>query len=335
MTEMLDNFQADVEKTFGSAARHRDVIARIKKHARENPELLAMRVVDVVPERLKEVSTVGLEEFGIDLADAEAVRNYKAGSVAEWQVVSWLATYYLIYSAFLHLVGRYYRDSNLTGVRSAQAVCEAFIEAAERHLYTVALDFDELRKKLPEESFPNEELAKVLSGIVATRTSLHSNPPLRVAIDERREHSKGKSAKRERFEQLLKELPSHVLEVWEDTAHPLGNLSSLRTEVARRMGKKTQREEAAQSVLAEFELRERAREELREHDLVRQIGLSERELQVLQLDQWLDEAIGPNTQTKARIISTQLGIAPSTIRRYRKRAKDKIENYRRAAGLKT
>jgi len=88
-------------------------------------------------------------------------------------------------------------------------------------------------------------------------------------------------------------------------------------------------------VLAEFELRERAREELREHDLVRQIGLSERELQVLQLDQWLDEAIGPNTQTKARIISTQLGIAPSTIRRYRKRAKDKIENYRRAAGLKT
>ena len=89
---MLDNFQADVEKTFGSAARHRDVIARIKKHARENPELLAMRVVDVVPERLKEVSTVGLEEFGIDLADAEAVRNYKAGSVAEWQVVSWLLT---------------------------------------------------------------------------------------------------------------------------------------------------------------------------------------------------------------------------------------------------
>jgi hypothetical protein len=214
-------------------------------------------------------------------------------------------------------------------------VCEAFIEAAERHLYTVALDFDELRKKLPEESIPNEELAKVLSGIVATRTSLHSNPPLRAAIDERREYSKGKSAKRERFEQLLKELPSQVLEVWEDTAHPLGNLSEMRTEVAWRLGKKTQRERAAQSVLAEFELRQRVREELREHDLVRLIGLSERELQVWHLDQWLDEAIGPNTQTKARIISTQLGIAPSTIRRYRKRAKDKIENHRRAAGLKT
>jgi hypothetical protein len=87
-------------------------------------------------------------------------------------------------------------------------VCEAYIEATERHLYTIALDFDELRKKLPEENFPKEELAKVLSGIVATRTSLHSNPPLRAAIDERREYSREKSAKRERFEQLLEELPA-------------------------------------------------------------------------------------------------------------------------------
>src|SRR5215213_4205741 len=320
MRGMLDDFQTDVEKSHRAAKRHRKVIDTLKKHARENPELLAMRIVKVIPDSLEEMRSEVLKQLGLDVADVEAARSYEARSVAEWQVVSWLTTRHQIYSAFLSLVGQYARDPNLTGVRYVQAVCEAFIEATERHLYTVALDFDELQRKLPNESFPNEELAKVLSGIVATRTSLHSNPPLRAAIDERREHSRDKSAKRERFEQLLEELPSHVLEVWEDTAHPLGNLSSLRTEVARRMGKKTQREEAAQSVLAEFELREEAREELREHDLVRQIGLSERELQVLQLDQWLDEAIGPNTQTKARIISTQLGIAPSTIRRYRKRA---------------
>ena len=235
---MLDHFQTDVEKSHRAAKRHRKVIDALKKHTRENPELLAMRIVEVVPDSLKRTRSEALSQLGLDLADDEAVRSYEAYSVAEWQVVSWLATYYRIYSAFLHLVMRYYRDPNLTGLRSAQAVCDAFLEAAERHLYTVALDFDELRKKLPEERFPNEELAKVLSGIIATRTSLHSNPPLRAAIDERREYSRDKSAKRERFEQLLEDLPAQVLEVWEEVAHPLGDPYEMRTEVARRLGKR-------------------------------------------------------------------------------------------------
>jgi hypothetical protein len=97
---MQNKFQADVEKTFRAAARHRDVVTRIKKHAQENPDALAIKIVEVVPERLKWARVVGLEEFGIDLADAEAVKSYEAGSVAEWQMVSWLATYYQIYSAF-------------------------------------------------------------------------------------------------------------------------------------------------------------------------------------------------------------------------------------------
>jgi DNA-directed RNA polymerase specialized sigma24 family protein len=238
MSVMQDKFHSDVEKYHRAAKRHRKVIDTLKKHTRENPELLAMRIVKVVPDSLKRTPSEVLRQFGLDLGDVEAVRSYEAYSVAEWQVVSWLATYYQIYSAFLRLVGRYYRDPNLKGVRSAQAVCEAFIEATERHLYSVALDFDELQKRLPKESFPTEELAKVLSGIVATRTSLHSNPPLRAAIDERREYSRDKSAKRERFEQLLEDLPAQVLEVWEEAAHPLGSLYEMRTEVARRLGKR-------------------------------------------------------------------------------------------------
>jgi DNA-directed RNA polymerase specialized sigma24 family protein len=238
MSGMQDKFHSDVEKSHRAAKRHRKVVDTLKKHTRENPELFAMRIVEVVPESLKRTRSEVLRELGLDLADEEAVRSYKVYSVAEWQVISRLATSYQIYKAFLRLVMRYYRDPNLTGVRSALAVCEAFIEAAERHLYTVALDFDELRKNLPEESFPNEELAKVLSGIIATRTSLHSNPPLRAAIDERREYSRDKSAKRERFEQLLKDLPAHVLEVWQEAAHPLGSLDEMRTEAARRLGKR-------------------------------------------------------------------------------------------------
>ncbi|HVF01784.1 MAG TPA: hypothetical protein VNA27_10685, partial [Rubrobacteraceae bacterium] len=198
---MPDTFQADVEKTFRSAAKHRDVITRIRKHARENPERFAARVVNVVPECLKEARTVGFEVFGIDLAETKAVRTFEANSVAEWQIVSWLASYYLIYSACWRLIGQYAVDPSLTGLRSAEAVCEAYIEATERHLYTIALGFDELRKKLPGQDFPSEELAKVLTGIVATRTSLHRNGRLRAVIDELRVHSEDKSARRERFEQ--------------------------------------------------------------------------------------------------------------------------------------
>ena len=128
---MQDKFQADLERAFTKAVKHRTVIARIKKHARENPELLATKIVNVVPDRLRETRIEVLEAFGVDLDDAEAISNYKASSVAEWQIISWLATRHLMYSAFLHVVMQYYRDSNLTGVRSAQAVCDAFIESSE------------------------------------------------------------------------------------------------------------------------------------------------------------------------------------------------------------
>jgi predicted DNA-binding protein (UPF0251 family) len=238
MSDMFDKFHSEVEKTFEAATKYRDVATAIKKQARENPESLASKIVEVVPDCLKKTRLEVLEWWGVDLADAEAVGNFEAKSVAEWQLVQWLATRHQLYSAFLRLAGRYLRDPELTDVRSAQAVCDAFVEAVECHLYTIPLDFDELRKKLPNEDFPGEELAKVLTGIVATRTSLHSNPPLRAALDERREYARDKSAKRERFEQLLDELPAQVLEVWEETKHPLGNLSAVRTEVARRMGKK-------------------------------------------------------------------------------------------------
>src|SRR5215210_7291122 len=200
---MQDEFQADLERAFRKAAKHRDVIARIKKNADENPELLAIKIVNVVPDRLRETRIAVLEAFGVDLADAEAIRNYKARSVAEWQIISWLASRHLVYSAFLHLVMQYYRDPNLTGVRSDQAVCEAFIEASERRLLAVALDFDELSKRLPKESLPKEELAKVLSGIVATRTSLSGVRRDRKGLRERLAKGGEKPNK-----QLLRELPA-------------------------------------------------------------------------------------------------------------------------------
>lgn len=235
MSGMQDEFQAGLERAFRKAAKHRSVIAKIKKNADKNPERLAAWIVEVVADHLRETRTAVLEAFGLDLTDAEAIRNYQASSVGEWQIISWLATRHLIYSSFLRLIVQYAQDPNLTGVRSARAVCEAFVEATDQHLCTVASDSEELHKRLPRERFPKEELAKVLSGMIATRISLHSNPPLRAAIDERREHSRGKSIKRERFEQLLKELPAQVLDVWEETAHQSRSLSEIRTKVARQL----------------------------------------------------------------------------------------------------
>ena len=120
-SSMPDEFHAGVEKAYGAAGRHRNLVDklghhdRLGWHARDNPELPAARIVKVVPECLREKRATALKLFGIDLADAEAVRNFEASSVTEWQVVSWLATYYQIYSAFLRLVGRYFEDPNPTG----------------------------------------------------------------------------------------------------------------------------------------------------------------------------------------------------------------------------
>ena len=234
---MQDEFQADLERAFRKAAKHRAVIARIKKHARENPELLAIKIVNVVPDRLRETRLEVLEAFGVDLDDAEAIRNYKARSVAEWQIISWLASRHLVYSAFLHLVMQYYRDQNLTGVRSAQAVCDAFIEASEWRLLGVALDFDELSKKLPEQSLPKEELAKVLSGMIASRTGLSGGRRDRKGLRERLAEGGENPHK-----QLLRELPAEVLGVFHELRHEspkdltLQNLSNEARRRIRRAG---------------------------------------------------------------------------------------------------
>ncbi len=179
---MPDKLHAYIEETLRAAREHRKRVAKIEKHVRENPEPLATRIVEVVPESLKQTRVAVLEEFGVDIADAESVRNFKTDSVVEWQEISRLTTRHQIYSAFLRLVGQYFRDSNLTGVRSARAVCDAFLEATEWQFYAVALDFDELRKKLPAAGFADEEFTKVLGAVVASRTRLDSNPPLKDAL---------------------------------------------------------------------------------------------------------------------------------------------------------
>jgi DNA-binding CsgD family transcriptional regulator len=223
---------------------------------------------------------------------------------------SLLASYYQIYSAFLRLVGRYATDPSLPSNRSAQAVCEAFIEAAERHLYTIVRDFDELRKKLPEQSFAAEELAKVLTGIIATRTSLHRNKPLRARIDELRQHSRGKSAKRERFEQLLKELPGQVLEVWDETAHPLGSFYEVRTEAARRIEKPATSSQELE--LAAFADREKLLKR------AKAAKLSPQEVDVFEL-------LITDPRMKPRDIARHLGLPPGQVRVVKHRINKKLE----------
>ncbi len=313
MGGMLDKFHAGIEKAFGAATDHRTLVTAIRKRADENPERLATKIMEVVPKRLKEARAIALEAVGIDVADAEAVRSFKTSSVAEWQLVSWLSTRHLIYGAFLRLVGQYFRDPNLTGVRSARAVCEAFIEATERHLYTVALDFYELQQRLPEESFPKEELAKVLSGIVATRTSLQY-PRLRAAIDERRAHSREKSAKRERFEQLLfYDLPAQILDAYEEIVHPLSTLSEIRTELVRRLESRnksrTASREDALAELADFADREKLAR------IAKAAKLSPQEFEFFELF---------STGKKPKQVATQKGVTPEHARQVKHRIGHKL-----------
>jgi hypothetical protein len=191
MSGMQEEFHAGVEKAHQAADRHRIRVDEIRRHTRENPELLAARIMEVVPHHLLESQLIAAKEFELDLTEAEEIKSFEAQSVAEWQLICWLASRYQIYSACLNLIEQYIQDPNLTGTRFAQAVCEAFLEATERFLYTVALDFERLRKSLPDQDFPAEELTKILTGITATRASLHINQRLRAAIDELGEHSRG------------------------------------------------------------------------------------------------------------------------------------------------
>jgi hypothetical protein len=89
---MRDNLYTGVERAFSAAAKHRDVVAKIKQQAQEDPERLATKVVSVVPERLKTNRAIGLEVFGLDVADTGAVKNFKTSSFAEWQLVCRLAS---------------------------------------------------------------------------------------------------------------------------------------------------------------------------------------------------------------------------------------------------
>ncbi len=335
MGGMLDKFHAGIEKAFGAATDRRTLVTTIRKHADEKPELLATRIVEVVPKCLKESRAIVLEVVGIDLADTEAVRNFKTSSVAEWQLVSWLATRHQIYSAFLRLAGQYFRDPNLTDIRSAQAVCEAFLEATERQLYAVALDFDELCKKLPKESFPTEELVKVLSGIVASRTSPERYERLRVALTA----ISGEDSDSARHEQLLRDLPGALLAALSEGG--LGaSLSDLRNRVSldiARAGKDELRRERkrridptqsisegpdltrvrehSSEVLPDdqvFQTQEAVREELEER--IKRHGLAKREAEAVRL-----RFEGKETHE----IAARMGIKEGTVRAIEFRIRDK------------
>jgi DNA-binding CsgD family transcriptional regulator len=298
MSGTREEFYAGVEKAHQAAHRHRTRVDEIRRHARENPELLAARIVEVVPQQMLESQVIAAKEFELNLTNAEDIRSFEAQSVAEWQLVCWLANRHQIYGACLSLIERYVEEPNLTGTRFARAVCEAFLEATERFLYTVALDFEWLRRNLPDQDFPAEELAKILTGITATRTSLHRNKRLRAAIDELRAHSRQKAAKRERFEQLLVDLPAEVLGAWDRASHPLSNLAAIRTEAVRKLEQWTNPEKSASSQeveLASFADREKLLKQ------AKSAGLSPQELEVFKL-------MISNPKMKYREIAAQLHI---------------------------
>jgi DNA-binding CsgD family transcriptional regulator len=299
MSGMPPEFHAGVERAHKAARRHREKVAQIRRNARETPELLAAEIMEAVPRRLLELQVVATRDFGLELTSAEQIRSFAATSVAEWQLVSWLANQYQMYSACLQLVTRYVEDPNLTGVRFARTVCEAFLEALERLLYAVALDFEQLRRMLPEQQFVSEELAKALTGITATRISLHTNLRLRKQIDELREGSKQKTKKRERFEQLLLELPTAVLDAWEKAPHPVVSLDAIRTEATAKLESRSKvRPEAVE--LAAFADRE--------------ILLKwTKALRLSPQEQKFFELITKDPTLKYREIADQLGISTSQV----------------------
>jgi len=247
---MQDEFHAGVKRASKTIAKRRAEIDEIKKQTDRNPELWATLIVEVVPVCLREIQVVAHKEFGIYLFDAEAIRNYEASSVVEWQIISRLATCYQLYSAFWRLVWRYFQDPNLVGVQSAQAVCEAYVEASKQYLYAAALDFYELQQQLPEERFPNEELAKVLGGIVTARPRLSGELWDRKELRERLAEGGEKP-----YKQLMIDAPAEALDLFYEMMQADGielSFEDLSVEVRRRIRRLGAKESVAERRLGEI-----------------------------------------------------------------------------------
>lgn len=310
MGSMQGDLASGVEKAFEAASNHRDVIEKVRYNARENPVWLALMIVHRLPDHLDAARVAGLEAWGVDLDDRDQIRKFRPQSIVEAQSFMWWADRQQIYRACLVLIDE--QGAKLEGAALADAICSAFLGAAEAHLFTVAENFARLRSVLPERAFPQEELAKILAGIVATRTSIQMNSRLRTVLDEAREHSPDKSARRERLEQLLIELPAEILEVWDTTPHSR-NLSAIRTKVINQLEARKKRNTSKGDALelAAFVDREKTT------TLARAARLGPQELEVFRL-------YTENPRLKYREIADQLGISITQVSVIKHRIKNKL-----------
>lgn len=306
MGSMQDDLASGVEKTFEAASKHRDVIEKVRYNTRENPLWLALTIIHRLPDHLDAARVAGLEAWGVDLDDKDQIRKFRPRSIVEAQFFMWWADRQQIYRACLVLIDE--QSTKLEGAALADVICSAFLEAAEAHLFTVVENFARLRSALPKQAFPQEELAKTLAGIVATRTSIQINSQLRTILDEAREHSPDKSARRERFEQLLIELPAEALEAW-DANPPARSLSAIRTRAVHQLEARTKRNTSKTDALelATFTESEKAANRKRAAKLADEAGLPIRERQVFLF-------LTENPNATSTEVGQRFGVTPSTAR---------------------
>lgn len=250
---MTEEFNVRLDDVFRNAADHRDWREAWKKQAQGDPLGTAVRVREAIAEGLARERAESAKLYGIDVSDPAAGEDYDLQTLAEAAGILQRVNHYRILLWAQQKLDSYAADSSLSEQEHATKVCEVGLESWQALDALVLHTLRQIRLyAAPGEAtrLAEDVEATHLAGHLATRISVAINRRLAKALDDIREHNK--SAKRERFEALLRELYIYARPAW-DEHHALDwQLNATRNAATRKVEERLRQDQSAEAELAAF-----------------------------------------------------------------------------------
>jgi DNA-binding CsgD family transcriptional regulator len=304
MAKSQDQFEARVRDTHKRLRRYEESLKELEAYFHERPQGAADALLLSVPVQLEVQRKYALSRFGVDLKDREQRKRLRWTNLADaWEYTLFAIKYDVTDNAWslmmlAHTIGE-------RGERLARLVCAAYLLAWKRMPGMIAATIETFQNAVPH--LANETgLAEYVTGHLATHTSMWTNRRLWAGIDERREE--GETL----FARLLKELPAEALAAYAEKPLAWGDLMDLRSEVARRLEKRSAPPEPDLRDSAEFAERETLLKRGKD------AGLPPREYELLKL-------LVEKPKMSSREAGQRLGIFPGAVRALKSRIKNTLD----------
>jgi DNA-binding CsgD family transcriptional regulator len=304
MANSQDQFEERVRDTHKRLRRYEESLKELEAYFHERPQGAADALLLSVPVQLEVQRKYALSRFGVDLKDLEQRKRLRWTNLADaWEYTLLAYKYDVTDNAWslmmlAHTIGE-------RGERLARLVCAAYLLAWKRMPGMIAATIETFQNAVPH--LANETgLAEYVTGHLATHTSMWTNRRLWAGIDERREE--GETL----FARLLKELPAEALAAYAEKPLAWGDLMDLRSEVARRLEKRSAPPEPDLRDSAEFAERETLLKRGKD------AGLPPREYELLKL-------LVEKPKMSSREAGQRLGIFPGAVRALKSRIKNTLD----------